>query len=266
MHPAIHCGFARIDQLHNEQHHAHEDYVLTLMLAGYVTFDGPQPVQITPGMLTLVPPGTPHALLQGKDMQVYFLSFHGASFGLDEQQAVMQPFANVRQGALPIVKLQDQRLPWLTQLFEQLQTAVESNSPSEIIKSLIILILHEARGASVLNDKHLGLETRIGKALRYIELHSHEGISLKDVAHAVHLSPAHLATKMKTTTGYSVGDWINKQRLTLACERLRNTDKNVETIAAELGWKDVTHFIRQFKKQHDSTPAAWRRQQRTALN
>lgn len=258
----IHCGFAHIPELHSEQHHAHEEHVLTLMMAGYVTFDGPQPVQITPGMLTLVPPGTPHALLQGQDMQVYFLSFNAAAIGLSEQHSVMQPFAQVRQGALPIVQLPAERLAWTQSLFKQLQTELENNSPLEVLHALITLIVHEAQHGHHLSDKQLGLETRIGKALRFIEQHSQQGISLKDVAQAVHLSPAHLATKMKNTTGYSVGQWINKYRLSTACEYLINTDNTVEHIASELGWKDVTHFIRQFKKAHQITPAAWRRQQR----
>ncbi|ASP40362.1 AraC family transcriptional regulator [Bacterioplanes sanyensis] len=258
----VQSGYAYIDKLHNEDHHSHEDYVLTLLLAGYVTLDNQQPVLITPGCMTLVPSGTPHALLSGQDMQVHWLSFSLASHLSGEQQELMRPFQLVRQGALPIVKIEPQRLTWLASVFEQLQMALEQNFPATVINSLVTLILHEARWAAQVDHTSLSPDTHLGKAMSFIEQHSQAAISLKDVAAAVHLSPAHLATKMKQATGYSVGQWIIKHRLRHACERLAGTDHPVEKIVHMLGWKDVTHFIRQFKKAYGVTPAAWRRQRR----
>ena len=46
--------------------------------------------------------------------------------------------------------------------------------------------------------------------------------------------------------------------------RLRGTDASMEVIAREVGYADVTHFIRQFRKVHGQTPAQWRRAQQQA--
>jgi len=41
--------------------------------------------------------------------------------------------------------------------------------------------------------------------------------------------------------------------------RLRGTDERVDIIAERVGYADVTHFIRLFRRVHGLTPAAWRR-------
>lgn len=258
----IDSGFAHIDELNSEKHHAHEEYVITLMLAGYVTFEGEQKVNIKPGMLTLVPSGMPHALVRGKNMQVHWLSFTPNEVHLDEGHELMRPFAQVRQGALPIFKLPCARLGYVISLFNEIQNELAAGKSAKVLESLVCLILNEAGKASKLPLADLGAETKVSKAIQYIQSHSCEGISLKDVAGALHISPAYLATKVKQSTGYTVGQWIVRYRLKRAMELLANTDEKVEQIGLSLGWQDVTHFIRQFKKFKQQTPAAWRREQK----
>ncbi|MBQ4848429.1 AraC family transcriptional regulator [Pseudoalteromonas sp. MMG005] len=255
----IDSGFSDISELSHDEHHAHEDYIVTLMVAGYVKLKGKQCVNITPGMLTLVPAGMPHALLEGKNMQVHWLSFSGRFFQLDEKNEFMRSFTAIRNGALPICKLAEERVSYVTSLFLEIQTELATGKSHKVLESLIYLMLNEANKASELTAIEINGHTKIDKAMRYIQAHSCEGISLKDVAHALHINSAHLASKMKQATGYSVGQWILKYRLKMAVELLLNTDEKVEIIGYQAGWRDVTHFIRQFKKQYQQTPSAWRR-------
>jgi AraC-like DNA-binding protein len=60
-------------------------------------------------------------------------------------------------------------------------------------------------------------------------------------------------------TGRTVGEWILEYRMAEARRRLRGTDERVDIIAERVGYADVTHFIRQFRRLHRVTPAAWRR-------
>jgi AraC-like DNA-binding protein len=46
-----------------------------------------------------------------------------------------------------------------------------------------------------------------------------------------------------------------------ARRRLRATDERVDAIATRVGYADVTHFIRQFRRAHGMTPSAWRKAQ-----
>jgi len=102
----------------------------------------------------------------------------------------------------------------------------------------------------------------VADALEFIQKHCLSAMSLKDVAANVHRTPAHVATTVKKVTGYSVGEWIRSGRVAEAAARLVHTDDSLDEIASHVGWQDKTHFIRQFRKSHGTTPAAWRRQHR----
>ena len=103
-----------------------------------------------------------------------------------------------------------------------------------------------------------------GDALRYIERHCFEPISLSDVAAALHRSPGHVTTALKRATGKTVGAWIMAGRLAEARNRLLHSDEMIDVIAERVGYGDVTHFIRLFRREHGITPAAWRSRARAS--
>jgi AraC-like DNA-binding protein len=39
---------------------------------------------------------------------------------------------------------------------------------------------------------------------------------------------------------------------------LSHTDEMVDVVAERVGYADSTHFIRMFRREHGTTPAAWR--------
>ena len=44
-----------------------------------------------------------------------------------------------------------------------------------------------------------------------------------------------------------------------------HSSERVDVISEQVGYADVTHFIRLFRRAHGATPAAWRAAQRRAL-
>lgn len=259
----VNAGYLEINELENNVHHAHEEYVITLMLSGYVTLQGEATILIKPGTLTLVPSGYPHTLLKGNNMTVHWLSFNLANEQLIGNESIMQLFHQIRRGSLPIFQLNKQRMPFVICLFKEIEQELSRASSDVVLTSLINLIINEASKASKVMSADLGSETKVNKAMQYIEHHCCDNISLKDVAKIVHVSPAHLTTKVKEHTGYTVGQWILKYKLKIALNLLKNTDQTIEQITERVGWNDATYFIRQFKKAYQITPAAWRRQYST---
>ncbi len=56
----------------------------------------------------------------------------------------------------------------------------------------------------------------------------------------------------------SPGKWLLDKRLDYSSYQLRSTDKNVNEVAFESGFEDVSNFIRSFKKKFSCTPLQYR--------
>lgn len=96
------------------------------------------------------------------------------------------------------------------------------------------------------------------KVFSFIEANYRNPISLRDVAQAVGYSCAYLTNLVQQETGRTVLQWITEYRMVEARLLLLKTKKSVNQIAIEVGYQSTEHFIRQFKKLHNTTPNAWR--------
>jgi AraC-like DNA-binding protein len=57
----------------------------------------------------------------------------------------------------------------------------------------------------------------------------------------------------KKRYGVTLGDWIRSYRLQLAYDRLRSGDP-IKCVALDLGYKQLSHFSRDFKKLYGCAP------------
>ena len=258
----VEVGHLCLEVMDSHPHISHSEHRLSFLVRGRLRMEHGDRLEITPGMVTLVPAGVPHRLLGGVDMEVWWVGFCAACMRLDEAHPLMDSFQRVRLGALPVSLLATERQQYFVMLIQELAEEIRLSRPEshEVIRSLLLLLLREVKRASPLDVEPIQDRGLLSEALTYIQMHSLEPISLRDVAEAVHRSPSYLATVVKKGTGYSVGEWISRSRLSEACSRLVHTDDRVDAIAHWVGWSDVTHFIRQFKKAYGVTPAVWRKE------
>jgi AraC-like DNA-binding protein/mannose-6-phosphate isomerase-like protein (cupin superfamily) len=103
----------------------------------------------------------------------------------------------------------------------------------------------------------------IERSLRYIHEHYVEEFTIEDMSKAVYVSPSYLfrifKMKMHTTPNlYRTLLRIEKAKI-LLCEG----ETGLESIAQEIGFKDVKYFSRLFKKSTGLTPGHFRKQQST---
>lgn len=239
-------------------------HVLTYLAAGWLHMVHGSEVRVPAGSVTVVPAGVPHRALSGRNVELWQVRFCASCLQLDEGQLLMSPFRAARRGAFPVVAIAESSRPLLVQRLAEL--AHENDRPTaeapQLCHALLMLILgevHRSMGSLAAEGFQGSL---VGDALEFIQRHCFEAVSLKDVAAAVHRSAAHVATSVKSATGYSVGSWILSGRISEAAARLLHTDERIDEIGRRVGWQDETHFIRQFKKQCGVTPATWRRQNR----
>lgn len=88
----------------------------------------------------------------------------------------------------------------------------------------------------------------VNRALEYIDEHYKEKIHLVDVADYVFVSQWHLSKLLNKHTGQNFSEVLNTARINRAKELLKNPSMRIYDIAEEVGFQDLAHFSRVFKK------------------
>jgi len=99
---------------------------------------------------------------------------------------------------------------------------------------------------------------KIHLAISFLRANLHRAITLADIAQSVDLSASRLCYLFKTQVGVSPFQYLKRARLERARELLKTSLWNVKVIAAEVGYIDCNHFMRDFKKAYDATPSQYR--------
>lgn len=97
-------------------------------------------------------------------------------------------------------------------------------------------------------------------AVRYVERHRGEMVTMRDMANLCHLSPSYFSKIFPREMGETFTDYVNRRKVEWAKQKLRNSAESVSSIAFELGYVDTSYFIKVFKKFEGITPLAYRQQ------
>lgn len=89
----------------------------------------------------------------------------------------------------------------------------------------------------------------VNNALKYIEENYTQKLKLADVAEHVYVSQWHLSKLLNGYTGQSFSDILNNVRIDKAKELLHDPSLRIGDVADMVGFLDMAHFSRVFKKQ-----------------
>jgi YesN/AraC family two-component response regulator len=95
-------------------------------------------------------------------------------------------------------------------------------------------------------------------AMAYLEQHYNEHITLSQVADHVFVSQWHLSKLINRHVGKNFFDILNQLRIQKAKELLRDPALRVHEIATQVGFADVAHFSKNFKRLTGKSPAEYR--------
>jgi two-component system response regulator YesN len=97
------------------------------------------------------------------------------------------------------------------------------------------------------------------RILQYIEEHLPEPLTREEIAHHVHFHPAYLSRYFRKKTGWSLSEYIVRQRIEHAKEMLTQSELRISHIMSRLGYDNLSHFTRTFKKLTGVTPMQFRK-------
>ncbi len=130
----------------------------------------------------------------------------------------------------------------------------------DIIKASIAALTSSAN--KLATEQHIteGREERIVEIISFIK-NDYENVTLDTLSEAFHLSTPYLSKYIREKSGLTFQELVRKERMRKARALLRETNQTIETIAAEVGYENVEHFNRLFKKNYGITPVQYRRQE-----
>lgn len=278
-----HVRAFRLDPAHAKRFltpHAHQFFeVLYFEEAGGTHRLGGDVWESTAGDLIAIAPGQvhewgPHVL--ARTPRVWILEFTAAAVAPTDYaegsllglllHPLLTPFSyGSRPGPLRLKVPAAERAGWLAEL-SALQAERAAHHPhwEEAVHAKLVLLLIQLYRltCSARTPPAVQSQPLLRQTFEVIDARFAEGISLADVARAVHHSPPYLTTTIRRLTGRTVGDWITERRMAEARRLLIHTELSVAQIAAKTGYSDPAHFVRQFRKATASPPGAWRQANR----
>lgn len=108
-----------------------------------------------------------------------------------------------------------------------------------------------------------GINRETKEKLRYLRGHMFSRLSenwtVERMAEETGLSQSRFFTVYKSFYGISPVSDLIRARMNSARNMLLYSERRIEDIAVHLGYQNVTHFIRQFKKENGISPSAFRK-------
>jgi AraC-like DNA-binding protein len=170
-------------------------------------------------------------------------------------------------------------LPELVVLGELAQSAADGNSDigldeiGQVLASRFVeAVSGKPRRAAFLaaRDRRRAVETAL-----WIDAHSHQAIGLEDAADRAGISPFHFLRLFSDTLGVTPHQYLVRSRLRHAARRLADDDSAITDIAYDVGFGDLSNFVRTFHRAAGASPLRFRQasrgdrkifQERLALN
>lgn len=85
-------------------------------------------------------------------------------------------------------------------------------------------------------------------------------VGIEQLVRLSNYSYSHLERLFKQHTGQSLNKYLSDVKMKNACDLLVHTQKSILDISLDLGFSSVSHFIKVFKSNYNTTPAKYRKQ------
>lgn len=102
------------------------------------------------------------------------------------------------------------------------------------------------------------LSPKVQVAVSFLRANLHRALTVEEIAQSVALSRSRLFDLFRADLDVSPVRYHKTLRLERARHLLERTLLNIKVIAADVGYNDCSHFMRDFKKAYGPTPTEYR--------
>jgi AraC-like DNA-binding protein len=147
------------------------------------------------------------------------------------------------------------------QLIIGMMNEYEEKKPGyiEIFRSRLLEILILIMRNVVGNDSIKTDNAAILDAIHYINSNYRQQTLLTKFCELYHYSPQYISRKFKQETGFTLIEYLQKDRIEKSCELLAGSSLSIVDIAESVGYSDIKFFNNLFKKMIKMSPREYRK-------
>lgn len=234
--------------------HSHKEVMLFLPVRGIVLFDvihdhTKESFACTPRDIFCVMPGVTHAHTSDTQSVEYLVVFLPAT-SISAPTVMAWTFTQtlfLRECAAQLCA-------------EASHTSHDAHDMANACTTILALAAQRGAIRTAPDDpwRPLPEDVRIAAAMTYARAHFAHAPSIELLARAAGMSRRSLERAFKHTLGTTPRQYIEALRMHEARARLHTTQDSVTEIAFDLGYKDLSHFIRTFQSIHGQSPTELR--------
>lgn len=261
---------SKLRMIHGDRYHCHEDFTeLTIVLSGSGRYfvDG-ETIDVEAGDIIVCNRGVMHrniVLNPDEPTVEFFTGFLNYHFKNMPQDTI------VLKGETHLLRLDSESKQEVKKICYEMLAENEEGKIGKyfMLKAkLIELLLIMLRGIVEPPKMHIAgynfdsysKNYAVKKIITYINENYAHKISLDQIAHNMYLSPVYISKIFKEETGEPPINYLIKVRLEKAKEILANGEgDSIKSVANRVGYDDVYHFSKLFKKYYGASPNNFRK-------
>lgn len=223
------------------------------------------------GDVLLIPKGTLYAPLESDGLEYYFFHFTCAESEPRRENLKIDSVPSLPEGEYAYTYVSETS-PVIA--VQALTKAGGNIRVSEILDRVGKLNIWQNRAEKLLLDGYVrellivlstdysspgDIATGFRRVLRYINAEYTAPITLSSLSERFGLSESYIARQFKEKLHTKSSDYINRVRISVACNLMLNSSFSIGEIAEKVGYNNQYYFSRVFRKMYGMTPNDFRR-------
>lgn len=248
--------------------HSHSSYEIYVLMSGEVEIQVVnRKYNLKRGDVFLVGPNFSHAYIANGKYSRYEILFSkkflDKFFVPEFRRKLMKCYTS------EVIHLTEEEIRDFMELYEDMAEAKKNDGVYPLYLANILNMLDKVAGRQLENpilpevtSKEMAAVTNV---VTYINAHYRSIRSMDEIAEACYISKSYLCHIFKKEYDMTVMEYLKRVRIRYACEFLATSDKTFSLIATKMGFADISHFTKNFKKIKGCTPREYRERKKREL-